>query len=62
VRPEHPLVHKLTVAERRLRRGIVEQSLTLGFAPIADAQEPDDDDDLEPDPGDTFEDEAASVN
>jgi ATP-dependent RNA helicase HelY len=37
VMPEHPLAANLTFAERRLRRGIVEQSLTLGFAPIADA-------------------------
>jgi ATP-dependent RNA helicase HelY len=37
VMPEHPLAANLTLAERRLRRGIVEQSLTLGFAPIADA-------------------------
>src|SRR5690606_5350899 len=37
VLPGHPLATNLTLAERRLRRGIVEQSLTLGFAPIADA-------------------------
>ncbi len=35
--PDHPLVARLRLAERRLRRGIVEQSLSLGFAPIADA-------------------------
>lgn len=35
LQPEHPLVDALVRAERRLRRGIVEQSLTLGFTPIA---------------------------
>ncbi len=35
--PDHPLIERLRLAERRLRRGIVEQSLSLGFAPIADA-------------------------
>ena len=35
--PDHPLAARLLLAERRLRRGIVEQSLSLGFAPIADA-------------------------
>ncbi len=35
VAPEHPLRPTLGEAERLLRRGIVEQSLTLGFAPIA---------------------------
>lgn len=34
VLPEHPLRLALTMAESLLRRGIVEQSLTLGFAPI----------------------------
>ena len=34
VSPEHPLRQTLREAERLLRRGIVEQSLTLGFAPI----------------------------
>ena len=34
VLPEHPLRSSLHEAERMLRRGIVEQSLTLGFAPI----------------------------
>lgn len=53
--PEHPLIERLRLAERRLRRGIVEQSLTLGFAPIADAPStaaetaPDDDLDVDPD-------------
>jgi ATP-dependent RNA helicase HelY len=40
VMPEHPLRAPLHEAERLLRRGIVEQSLTLGFTPI-DLQEPD---------------------
>jgi ATP-dependent RNA helicase HelY len=49
--PDHPLVARLLLAERRLRRGIVEQSLTLGFAPIADApataaEDIDDDEDM----------------
>jgi hypothetical protein len=34
VLPEHELRHTLFEAERMLRKGIVEQSLTLGFAPI----------------------------
>lgn len=34
VLPEHPLRFGLAEAERLLRRDIVEQSLTLGFAPI----------------------------
>lgn len=42
VDPEHSLVDKFREAERLVRRGIVEQSLTLGFTPIADQ-----DDDLE---------------
>jgi len=62
VKPEHPLVTKLITAERRLRRGIVEQSLTLGFTPIADAPDEDDLDGPDPDPGDSVQDEAASVN
>ena len=35
VLPEHPLIAKLWSAERLMRRGIVQQSLTLGFTPIA---------------------------
>ncbi|MGI8477893.1 MAG: hypothetical protein ACR2OO_16210, partial [Thermomicrobiales bacterium] len=35
VLPDHPLRQSLRDAEKLLRRGIVEQSLTLGFAPIA---------------------------
>ncbi len=46
VAPEHPLREKLTEAIRRLRRGIVEQSLTLGFTPIV---EDDDDETTEDD-------------
>jgi len=34
VAPGHPLRQNLVDAERLLRRGIVEQSLTLGFAPL----------------------------
>src|SRR3712207_9595217 len=34
VSPDHPLRRTLGEAERLLRRGIVEQSLTLGFAPL----------------------------
>jgi ATP-dependent RNA helicase HelY len=34
VQPEHPLRATLSDAERLLRRGIVEQSLKLGFAPL----------------------------
>ncbi len=37
---EHPLISKFADAERKLRRGIVEQSLSLGFTPISGA--PDD--------------------
>lgn len=44
VDPEHPLIDKFREAERLVRRGIVEQSLSLGFTPIAD----DGDDDDEP--------------
>lgn len=36
VDPEHILVGKFREAERLIRRGIVEQSLTLGFTPITD--------------------------
>jgi ATP-dependent RNA helicase HelY len=40
VNPEHPLRFTLHEAERLLRRGIVEQSLKLGFAPIEAPTEP----------------------
>lgn len=36
VLPDHPLRTSLREAERLIRRDIVEQSLTLGFAPIVD--------------------------
>ncbi len=51
VDPEHPLVAKFREAEKLVRRGIVEQSLSLGFAPIADDEddneEPEEEDDIE---------------
>jgi ATP-dependent RNA helicase HelY len=34
VLPENPLRYQLREAERLIRRDIVEQSLTLGFAPL----------------------------
>lgn len=37
--PEHPLRHSLAAAEKLLRRGIVEQSLTIGFSPIESPEE-----------------------
>jgi len=37
--PEHPLRNKLAEAEKMLRRGIVEQSLTIGFSPIETPEE-----------------------
>ncbi|MFL5762097.1 MAG: DEAD/DEAH box helicase [Thermomicrobiales bacterium] len=40
VTPDHPLRRNLQEAERLIRRGIVEQSLTLGFAPIESTSEP----------------------
>ncbi|MCA9834969.1 MAG: DEAD/DEAH box helicase [Thermomicrobiales bacterium] len=36
VDPEHTLIDRFREAEKLVRRGIVEQSLTLGFTPIAD--------------------------
>ncbi|MCC6944993.1 MAG: DEAD/DEAH box helicase [Thermomicrobiales bacterium] len=39
VLPDHPLRYTLREAELLLRRDIVEQSLTLGFAPIVDGDE-----------------------
>ncbi len=35
VAPDHPLRETLSIAERLVRRDIVEQSLALGFLPIA---------------------------
>lgn len=49
---EHPLVAKFREAEKLVRRGIVEQSLTLGFSPIANDEAESDDEiveDVEPD-------------
>jgi ATP-dependent RNA helicase HelY len=43
VMPDHPLRITLREAERLLRRDIVEQSLTLGFAPIIDEGEMEED-------------------
>ena len=40
IKPDHPLRYSLDEAERLLRRGIVEQSLTLGFAPIETPEPP----------------------
>ena len=61
VLPEHPLRDKLREAEKLIRRGIVEQSLSLGFAPIADLP----DDEAPEDPADedidTIEDEASAI-
>jgi ATP-dependent RNA helicase HelY len=39
VKPEHALIPTLRKAEKLLCRGIVEQSLNLGFAPIEAAPE-----------------------
>ena len=52
VEPEHPLVEKFHEAERLVRRGIVEQSLSLGFTPIAD-----DEDNAEDEPEEDIEEE-----
>jgi hypothetical protein len=49
VLPTHSLRYSLLEAEHLLRRGIVEQSLTLGFAPIVMA-EPEPVEALEPEP------------
>jgi len=51
VTPDHPLRETLTESIRRLKRGIVAQSLTLGFTPIveADEEEAAEDDDAIPD-------------
>jgi ATP-dependent RNA helicase HelY len=59
VLPDHPLRENLARAERLIRRGIVEQSLTLGFAPIADDEENDDEPALED--IDTDDDSAAAM-
>jgi ATP-dependent RNA helicase HelY len=58
VQPEHPLGAKLDEAIRRLRRGIVAQSLALGFTPIAEMDDDaDDDDELTETDDDGIEDE-----
>ncbi|CAA9555440.1 MAG: FIG005666: putative helicase [uncultured Thermomicrobiales bacterium] len=61
VQPDHPLRQTLATAEKRLRRGIVEQSLSLGFTPIADATEPDDDPGPEDRDNDTVADAADAI-
>lgn len=49
VDPEHPLIDRFREAEKLVRRGIVEQSLTLGFTPITDEDaEPDEEIDDSP--------------
>jgi ATP-dependent RNA helicase HelY len=59
--PDHPLRDKLRDAEKLIRRGIVEQSLSLGFTPIADLP----DDEAPEDPAaediDTADDEASAI-
>jgi ATP-dependent RNA helicase HelY len=61
--PEHPLRNKLREAEKLIRRGIVEQSLTLGFAPIDDGADEDaEDDPQEVEDIDTADDEAAALD
>jgi ATP-dependent RNA helicase HelY len=57
--PEHPLRQKLLSAEKLLRRGIVEQSLSLGFSPIADMLA--DDEEVGNEDVDTANDEAATI-
>ncbi len=42
VRPENPLIERLAAAEQRVRRGIVEQSYTIGIMPVPVAPTPDD--------------------
>lgn len=62
VMPDHPLREKLRAAEKLVRRGIVEQSLSLGFTPIADLPEDEELDDPEDDDIDTLDDEAAALD
>ncbi len=40
VRPDHPLIPTLKTAERQARRGIVEQSYTLGVMPVPVPEDP----------------------
>jgi ATP-dependent RNA helicase HelY len=61
--PEHPLRNRLREAEKLIRRGIVEQSLTLGFAPIDEEAEGEAGDDPEEvEDIDTLDDEAAALD
>jgi len=60
--PDHPLRQGLATAEKRLRRGIVEQSLSLGFTPIAGDTEQDDLPDPDDGDEDTISDEVAAIN
>jgi ATP-dependent RNA helicase HelY len=62
VMPEHPLRYRLRDAEKLIRRGIVEQSLTLGFAPIDTGEDEQAADDPAEEDIDTFEDEAAAID
>jgi ATP-dependent RNA helicase HelY len=63
VMPEHPLRNRLREAERLIRRGIVEQSLTLGFAPIDEEMEEESAEDPEEvENVDTIDDEAAALD
>lgn len=61
VNPDHPLRTKLRQAEKMVRRGIVEQSLSLGFTPIADLPDDEPANDPEAEDVDTFDDEAAAL-
>lgn len=59
--PEHPLRDKLQRAEKMIRRGIVEQSLSLGFAPIADLPDDEEPEDPAAEDIDTADDEASAI-
>ena len=59
--PEHPLRDKLQRAEKMIRRGIVEQSLSLGFAPIADLPDDEEPEDPAAEDIDTADDEASVI-
>lgn len=62
VMPDHPLREKLRAAEKLVRRGIVEQSLSLGFTPIADLPDDEEPDDPDDEDIDTPDDEAAALS
>lgn len=62
VMPEHPLRAKLRDAEKMIRRGIVEQSLSLGFTPIADLPQDEEADNPDNEEIDTTDDEAAVIS